>query len=449
MIKRLLGSVAFRQAVATVLLVLAALAVFSITAIDTVEKHEQRDLLHTIDTDIAGLADVFANGGVSELARRIDDRTSLASDGQAAAYYLLRGPDGRRLAGDMPATPAADPARSATTVVPIGGDRALVRATLMRGGVALYVGRSLSRQQALLAALRQRFLWAAAGVVLAALLVAGWIARDLAREVARLNAVFERFERGDLEARPPPTRRRDEFATLSRHVAVHLEQSARFVEVQRQISDNIAHELRTPLMHLDARLRRLLEAGSAEGPVTGELDLARADIREIVTLFDLLLDIALAEGASQGKPARFDVSEVAADLADLYSASAEEGGLAFTARIAPGVSMFGEPMQVSRMLANLLDNAFKFAPPGSRVALIVESGPRLVVEDNGPGVPEADRERIFQRFGRSASTAKGHGLGLALVKVIAARHGLTIRVEDAAPGARFVIEPAVPARGLS
>ena len=448
MVGRLFRSVAFRQAAVTVLLVLAALAVFSTAAIDAVEKQVQRDLLHTIDTDIAGLADVFTTGGVADLQRRIDDRTSLASNDQAAAYYLLRAADGRRLAGNMPAAPDADPARSATAVAPMGADHALVRATLLRGGLALYVGRSLSRQQALLAALRQRFIWAAAGVILAALLVAGWISWDLGRQVTGLNLVFERFERGDLEVRPPGTRRQDEFATLSRHVAVHLEQSARFVEVQRQISDNIAHELRTPLMHLDARLRRLLETGDAEGPVAGELEMARADIREAVTLFDLLLDIALAEGAGQGKPTRFDASEVAADLADLYSASAEEGGLAFAARIAPGVSMFGEPMQVSRMLANLLDNAFKFAPSGSRVDLIVEPGPRLVVEDNGPGVPEADRERIFQRFGRSASTAKGHGLGLALVKVIAARHGLTVRVEDAGPGARFVIEPAVPARGL-
>ena len=448
MIRRLTSSVAFRQAFATVLVVLIALAVFSSAAIDAVEKQEQRDLLHTIDTDIAGLVDVFATGGAPELARRIDDRTSLVSDGQAAAYYLLQAPGGRRLAGDMATTPAVDPAQSATAVVAVGRDRALVRATLLRGGAALYVGRSLSRQDALLAALRRRFLLAAAGIVIAALLVAGWIARGLAREVARLNEVFERFEYGDLEARPLASRRHDEFAALSRHVAAHLEQSARFVEVQRQISDNIAHELRTPLMHLDARLCRLLDAGDAGARVSDELDRARADIREIVTLFDLLLDIALAEGADRGKPSRFDVSELAVDLADLYSASAEEGGLAFGSRIAPGVSMFGEPMQVSRMVANLLDNAFKFAPPGSRVQLIVETGPRLVVEDDGPGVPEGDREKIFQRFGRSsAAAAKGHGLGLALVKVIAARHGLRVRVEDASPGARFVVEPGVPARG--
>ena len=102
-------------------------------------------------------------------------------------------------------------------------------------------------------------------------------------------------------------------------------------------------------------------------------------------------------------------------------------------------------MQMARLIANLLDNAFKYAPAGSRVRLTIGAGPRIVVEDNGPGVAPADRERIFQRFIRSAASGNGHGLGLALVKVIAARHGLAARVEDAAPGARFIIEPVAAA----
>ncbi|SFG24529.1 Signal transduction histidine kinase [Novosphingobium sp. CF614] len=434
-------SVAVRQALVTIGLMLTGLSAFAFATIATVRDTVQADLLHMVDTDIAGLVDVAEQGGIDELVRRIGDRADISAGWNARPYYLLLAPGGRRLAGNLPAVPPFDPAQSAQGEWNVGGDAIHVRATLLRGQYALFVGRSEAPLQEITRALTLRLLAVAALLMAAALGVALVMARRFRARIAALNDAFARFEAGDLLARPPEAAGHDEFDVLGGHVARHLERNAEFVVAQRRISDGIAHELRTPLVHLDTRLLHLIEQAGGDPAVTAELECARADIRQIVSLFEVLLDIALTETVEERQSERVDLSELVGDLADLYAASAEEAGLAFTARIAPGIELFGEPMQISRMIANLLDNALKFAPAGCSVRMSLAPGPELVVEDNGPGIREAEREHIFQRFARAADggSPPGHGLGLSLVRVIAARHGLSIRVEDARPGARFVI----------
>lgn len=434
-------SVAIRQALLTIGLLLAGLTVFALATIATVRETVQTDLLHMVDTDIAGLVDVAEQGGVDELVRRIKDRADISTGWNARPYYLLLAPDGHRLAGNLPGVPPFDPAQSAQGKWKAGADTVHVRATLLRGHYALFVGRSEQPLDAVSRALIWRLLAAAALLMAVAMGVALAMARRLRARVAVLNDTFARFEAGDLSSRPPVATGRDEFDVLGRHVAQHLERNAEFVAAQRRISDGIAHELRTPLAHLDTRLLHLLEQADGDPLLTTELESARSDIRQIVSLFEVLLDIALTETVEEQRSERVDLSELAGNIADLYAASAEEAGLAFTARIAPGVELFGEPMQISRMIANLLDNALKFAPVGCTVRMSLAPGPELVVEDNGPGIEKAEREHVFHRFARAkdSGSVPGHGLGLSLVRVIAARHGLSIRVEDAQPGARFVI----------
>lgn len=436
---RLFSSIAWRQAAITALVVLIAVVALAVATLVTVERTTTADTLHTIDTDLAGLVDVASQGGTAELSRRIADRLAVVSKSDAQAHYLLRAPDGARLAGDMTDIPKIDSARSASGPATVDGERLLVRATRLKGDVSLYVGRSLEPVERLRRDLAWRLGLAGAAAVLGALLVGLLTARRLGQRVAALNGVFRQFQEGDQTARAGE-QGRDEFGELAGHVDAHLTQIGELIAVQREISSNIAHELRTPLAHLDTRLRRTLER--TDDPVTkDELDRARDDIRSIVSLFDALLDIALGEAADPSARGVVDVSEIAGELVDLYRASAEEAGLDFSARITPGVTLRGERMQLMRLIANLLDNAVKFVPAGAKVRLVVEEGPIITVEDSGPGVPAPDRDLIFRRFGRSRSTADGHGLGLALVKVIATRHGLTARCEDAGPGARFVIAP--------
>lgn len=437
---RLFSSIALRQAAATAVVVLLAVAALAIATLVGVERTNYATTLRTIDTDLAGLVDVAVQGGPGEVAHRIEDRLAVISKSDEQAHYLLRSDTGKRLAGDMVETPDVDAATSESDDVMVDGERLLVRATRLKPGVSLYVGRSLVPVERAEAELRRRLAYAGAAAVLGALLVGLVTAWRLGRRARALNEVFRRFQEGDQAARAGP-QGRDEFGELAANVDAHLGQIAQLLSVQREISSNIAHELRTPLAHLDTRLRRTLER--TEDAITRDaLERARDDIRSIVSLFDALLDIALGEAADAGARGVVDLSEVAGDLADLYRASAEEAGLTFTADIAPGVRLRGERMQLTRLIANLLDNAIKFVPAGAAVRLTVAPGPVVVVEDSGPGVAPGDRDLIFRRFGRARSGANGHGLGLALVKVIATRHGLTARCEDAAPGARFIVAPA-------
>ena len=213
------------------------------------------------------------------------------------------------------------------------------------------------------------------------------------------------------------------------------------IQAQRDVTDQVAHEIRTPLVHLDTHLLRLIER-SVDPALTTSLGQLRQEARGIAELLDSLLDIAASEARRGDRTGleQVDLSQIAADLADLYADSASDLGIDFRPRIVPGVTIAGDAMQLTRALSNLLDNAFKYAGAGARVELVVEPGPHIVVRDNGPGVPEALRERIFERFERGADSGKGHGLGLALVRAIAARHALRVRCRDAAPGAEFVIE---------
>jgi signal transduction histidine kinase len=197
-------------------------------------------------------------------------------------------------------------------------------------------------------------------------------------------------------------------------------------------------------MHLGNRLGAVMK----EHPETvgGALAHAREDIRGIATMLDSLLDIASAESrrGDLAGLAEFDLSELLTSLAELYEASAEESGLAFETAIAPGVTMLGERMQITRLVSNLLDNAIKYVPEGGHVRLTLAPGPRLTVEDDGPGIVREQHERVFERFARASlpDDKPGHGLGLALSRAIAQRHGLLLRLGEPPRGAHFILEPA-------
>ena len=442
--KRLFSSLAVRQAAISTLVVITAIVSFGCFALNGVRHAAHADLLHTIDTDVAGLTDVMMQGGAPEVQRRIADRTAFVSEASAAPYYRLSDSGGHVLAGNLPNLPELDPARSGAAQVWVGGDPVLLRATTLRGGLTLIVGRSLAPGIAVERRLGATLVAAAAAVGVLSLAIGLLTAQRLMRRVVAMNRAFARFSQGERTPRPASPKHGDEIDLLAVQVDLHLDRIEHLLIAQREITDTIAHELRTPLVHLDTRLLAALDQNSDEG-VARTLDAARADIRSVVSLFDALLDIAITDPPGSANRAEIDLSELAADIGDLYTASAEEAGLVFTTRIAPGVAMRGEAMQMTRLIANLLDNAFKYVPAGSRVLLSVAPGPVIVVEDNGCGIPERDREAVFERFRRSVQTGKGHGLGLALVRVIAARHGLVARVEDARPGARFVVAPEIAA----
>lgn len=394
-----------------------------------------------VDLDLAGLADIHASGGQEELVRRIEDRLAIKPADGGTPHYLLSDERGARIAGDIAAWPSLDPAISEAGVVRLGeGTEAYARATQLGPDLRLLVAHEANDAGPLLQRVALVFL--AGGAVF--VLVIGAFSRlsmeRLRRRIFWINASFREpgsAQVGTLAVADRP----DEIDELAAHSASALARLSNLMEAYRDASDQIAHEIRTPLMHLDGRLVKALATNPPPETAQRLLE-ARDEIRRLVSTLESLLDIA-ASKAHQGerhglKP--LNLSGMVGRICELYQDSAEESGHAFTWRIAPGIKFEGEESQLSRLVTNLLDNAFKYVPEGGQVTLTLDPGPVLTVEDDGPGVPEAERERIFERFYRSEGqrgNMSGSGLGLALARAIAERHRMTLVLDPAATGARF------------
>lgn len=422
---------------------LSTLALFLVVR-QIVDNDARAMLAREVDTDLAGLADIYVSAGREDLKARIADRFAVERQDGERVWYLLASDNGDRIAGNLTRWPRIAPNISEARFVTLAdGERMFARATQLGPDMRLVVGRSDYRGQALLARLAVAF--ATAGALIAGLsLVAGhFAARRLRNRVEAVNATFAAVRAGHIEARVPGAGDSDELTELATNTNDMLDQVERLIEAQRAVSDQTAHEIRTPLMHLDTRILRAMEA-TRDDMLLQTLERSRAEIRSVVRLLDSLLDIAGTQamrGDMRGL-AEVSLSDIAENLADLYGASAEELGIGFHARIAPGIRLRADAMQMMRLMSNLLDNGFKYVPSGGSVSLQLSAGPRIIVEDDGDGIPAADRERIFERYVRLDGAADGgHGLGLALALAIAQRHGLTLHVEDAAPGARFVVQP--------
>lgn len=413
------------------------------------QHQSQAALQATIDTDIAGLADIYRAEGKEGLAQRLGERLDLAPTQGEQPYYIVLDNRDQAIFGRREDWPGLDPAASEAGQVLMGDHRVLARVTQLRGGLKLMAGRSLHLSDQALGQARLLFAAALVLIAVAAFLVGGIAAHRLRQRVFGINTVFDALRDGDFRARTAVSRRHDEIDLLSGHVNQTLDRVERLIQAQRDVSDNIAHEVRTPLTALSHRLEEAL--GRIDDPqAVHSLEQAREQVRTTQRLLDALLDIASAQAQRGDLRALNDVdlSALARELCDLYEASAEEAGMTLTVEIEDGVTVRADAMQMSRLMVNLLDNALKYGRPGTALRFVLASGPVIMVEDDGPGIDDADKSRVFERYHRSRSNAqvKGHGLGLALVAAIAARHNLSVRVEDTRPGevckgARFIVAP--------
>jgi signal transduction histidine kinase len=286
------------------------------------------------------------------------------------------------------------------------------------------------------------FLAGGAALLLAVGMLGRAAAQRLSRRIGRLNRAFRDPEEHGFETLAS-VEIEDEIDELTRHSAAALARQKRLIEAYRETSDQVAHEIRTPLMHLDTKLVKALKAEPGDIARKWLLE-AREDIRRLVGMLESLLDIAASKARRGDRHglAPVDLSALVLRIGELYADSAEESGHAFSCKAAPGVTIEGEQTQLTRMITNLLDNAFKYVPPGGSVALELARGPVLTVRDDGPGIPPEEREAVFHRFhrgSRNSGDAPGAGLGLALAAAIAERHGLAIRLQDTPQGACFVV----------
>ncbi|MEO7247146.1 MAG: HAMP domain-containing sensor histidine kinase [Novosphingobium sp.] len=455
-----MSDVRFRQSIFARLIVLAIFVSVSVTALllvvtlMTLDRGSKAALMRAVDVDLAGLADIHASGGREELERRMADRLALSADEGNTPHYLLADDTGRPLAGDIAIWPQLSARLSEGGYITLPGKvPAYARATQLAPNLKLLVAREYGHDSAL----ARRIGWAFLAAGLFAAVVVGifgrWRAQHLARRIGRINRAFREPDEHALEALAEGSREPDEIGELTRHSAEALAHLKRMVNAHRETTDQVAHELRTPLMHLDSRLVKAIKTAESEENRHLLTD-ARGEIRHVIALLESLLDIATSEARKGDRLglAPVNLSALVGRIGELYADSAEESGHIFQRSIMPGVVFQGEEMQFTRLITNLLDNAFKYVPAGGTVRLALEQGPVLTVSDNGPGVAEADRVAIFDRFrrGRNGSTTPSEGqtsvgysagLGLALARAIAERHRLSLTLAASPKGASFVVAP--------
>jgi len=433
-------------ALIAVLVNLASTAIFLIAYFAFAYVSDQT-LRQLVNTDAAGLVDIYTIEGEAGLRRSVEDRLALRPLEGEGPVYLLADPQGEPIAGNLTKWPDAFSLDAAWIdgAFTVDGARlpVLGRAFLMPQDYRLFVGRSTTSQAEALTRLRTIFL---AGFfitltlgIAAGLVAAGWI---MAR-VERLNRTCQAVRDGAIDQRAPGEDGSDEFGLLSRNINAMLDRIERLISAQRDVSDLTAHELRTPLIRID---RTLAEAERDPDRV----EQARGQLAELDELINSLMDISAISaeiGDTRGLET-LDLAALAHSITPLYNDVAAEKGASVKLDAPRPVMMRGSPAQLGRLIANLVDNAVKFLPEGGEVKVIVRNGPILIVEDNGPGVPADWRERVFMRFARiSHGGPRGHGLGLSFVHAVVRRHGLTVDVEDARPdsarpGARFTVRPA-------
>lgn len=397
-----------------------------------------------VDADLNGFAALYAQRRIIALRQAIDYRGAAANTGE---MLLLLARDGAVLAGTHDAWPEGIAAAGdgfgpdGAQLFAAQGSEWLGVARVLPGGFPLLVARSLAPVQETLGALRRGIVAIGLGMLAAGALT-GWImARGVMARIGAVNALADRVAAGDLTARLPGQRSADEFGQMESHVHAMLDRIENLNRATHRLSDTIAHELRTPLN----RMLQKLACVQGQDDVTDDL---RAEMRQAIRIFDSLLDISRAEAdsGSGGGLVPVDLSAVLAEMWDLYEPLAEDKGLIAHATIAPGAIILGDRTLIAQMLANLLDNAVKYCGPGDRLDLTLTPGAThlMRLQDSGPGLPETLKPQVFERFTRAARDAAtpGHGLGLALVRAIAARHGAKLTLPAADKG--FVIEVAWP-----
>ena len=411
----------------------------------------------SIRADARSLSERWREGGPVPLLEAIRDR--LTENPDRDAIYLLTDAAGQRLAGNLRAWPAGVDEPAAWYELPIqrGGVQTLARVQRfdLPGGLRLLIGRDVQTRAAVRDLLGRTLLWTLGLAVLLGIAGALAIQRLIGRMLAGVADTAAAIQAGDVSRRVRVRGRGDEIDRLAETVNAMLDRMGRLMDGVRQVSNSIAHDLRTPITRARARLE---DASSHAADVAGlrtAVDRAVVDLDGVVDVFRALLRIAEIEaGGSRSGFAPVDVTPLLADLAELYGATAEERGLTLdAAELAglPTLMLQGDRTLVQQAVANLLDNAIKFCRPGGTVRVQAEADPatvRIVVADEGPGIPPADRARVTERFfrGESARSTPGAGLGLALVHAVAQLHGGRLVLADAGlgnpPGLRATLELA-------
>ncbi len=419
-------------------------------------------ITETIEAEVNGLAEQYRAGGAQNGMRRLIAVIERRSRQPGAFLYLLKGAAGDTLAGNavgMPPDVLAVPGWHETSYQLIDDQglrerAAMIRVFVLPTGHRLMVGRDMVERERLRAIIRRGFNLSLLVVIIMGTLGALFIARRVLRRVDAMTAMTQSIMAGNLLGRLPVGRADDELDRLAKNLNAMLDRIGELMTGLREVSDNIAHDLKTPLTRLRNGAEEALRASAWPEEHKQALERVIEESDGLIRTFNALLMIARAESGTASEASTvFDASAVASDVAELYEPVAEEAGARLTTAVAPGLRVAGNRELLSQALANLIDNAIKYGIPGAErreIAVQARNGGadvEFVVADHGTGVPSADRDRVLERFVRLDQSRErpGSGLGLSLASAIAHFHGGRLRLEDNAPGLRVVL--TLPAAG--
>jgi signal transduction histidine kinase len=407
-----------------------------------------------IATEAREITDQLRDFGLPGAIEAIHVRTAEAPAGPA--IYLLADQHLKPLAGNLPAWPAGVGPKPGAYEFEIVENDQLRTARFLRVGLSdglnLLVGRDIENRAELRALIVDGFSWAAATAFLLAVGGGVLLRRAVLDRVGMINDTASAIVRGDLSQRVPVHDTADAFDQLSRTINQMLQQIQQLVEGVRNTVNVIAHDLRTPLAELRARLEELSRLCPGGEAAYDEVQKSVADIDRVIAVFNALLRLAeIDSGLRRSGFRRVDLADLATEVAELYAPLTEEKGAEFGVDTQRGLTVNGDPYLLAQAVANLVDNAVKYAPCGGKVNLQIapcsEGQIEIVVADNGPGIPDQEKTHVTARFYRGHSSAgkAGIGLGLSVVDAVARLHDGTLTLSDNHPGLTASLRlPAAP-----
>lgn len=410
-----------------------------------------------VDQELVVLSEVFSSEGAGVLRRVIRERAAWRDDG---LYMLIGAPSGAVLSGNLSALPpealsAGEGFFNFTFERPrldaagreVGTDTREARGKIRRfkptpdaeTSFLVFVARDISTREALRKRSEALMTRIGAATIGLGIIVGLVFSRALLRRVDSVNRTARAIRDGDLSKRIALTGAGDELENLAINLNAMLDQIERLMSGMREVSDNIAHDLRSPLNRIRGRLTDALKSDAAE-----KEDALRAtldDAENMITTFNALLSIARIEsGEGAGAMEAVDLVAIAEEMVELYEPAAQDSGFVLQLKAAPAPPVRGSRSLISQALANLLDNALKYAVGGTTIRIDVRKGSEgrvlLSVLDDGPGVPANERESVLKRFVRleQSRSTPGSGLGLSLVSAIARAHRASISLGDSSSG---------------
>ncbi|MBN9544872.1 MAG: HAMP domain-containing histidine kinase [Alphaproteobacteria bacterium] len=442
---RIFHTEGFRIAAIFVAIFAISAAALAIVTLAVVDQELRSQIVQFANADIGSVKDGYRTQGVREASEVVGQR--MASPG-ASDFFLLQRNGSEKLAGNLP------PMQALTGVIEFPHPAAAGRAILGVGafvapGLYVFAGSDLRATQMARQRILRTLIWIFAGALALALLGGTIVSRTFLRRTDEIVTTCRAIMAGNLASRISVRGTEDELDRLSETINAMLDRIAALMDNLKQITSDIAHDLRTPVTHLRHRLERARDQSSKVEDYDQALEAAIAASDDILALFSALLRIAQIEGgARRANFAPLDLSGLLTRLGDVFGPVAEDARHHLS--LAPGdpVTILGDRELLTQAFSNLIENAILHTPAGTivTVSLAHRNGEAVVtISDDGPGVPPDEHPKLFQRFYRleASRTRPGYGLGLPLVAAIAELHGASIAIESQ-PGRGFAISLRFP-----